>query len=93
MNTREKIIKKLTQTFDPGMLKVIDDSAKHAGHQEAERSGGGHFTVLIVADDFKGRSLMARHRMIYGALKKEMAEDIHALAIEVFTLKEYQSRS
>ncbi len=93
MKTKEKIITILTQTFKTEVLKIVDDSAKHAGHREAEKSGGGHFTVLIVSDDFQEKNLMARHRMIYGALKNEMDGDIHALAIEALTLNEYQSRS
>ena len=93
MKTKEKIIKILTQAFKTEVLKIVDDSAKHTGHREAEKSGGGHFSVVVVSDDFQGKNLIARHRMIYGALKNEMDGDIHAMAIQSFTLKEYQSRA
>jgi len=74
-------------------FEVTDDSALHAGHQEAQKSGGGHFTVTIVTNNFEGKGLMARHRLVYGALKEEMGGEIHALVIKAFTLKEYQLRS
>ena len=72
---------KLTAAFAPSRLDIEDDSAKHAGHAGA-RGGGGHFNVNIVSTAFAGKSLIERHRMVYGALGDAMQQDIHALSIQ-----------
>jgi BolA protein len=72
---------RLTVALAPQALDVVDDSARHAGHAGA-RDGRGHFNVAIVAEAFVGKSLIARHRMVYAALGELMSTDIHALAID-----------
>lgn len=85
MTTVESITKALTEQFHPTHLEVHDDSRAHAGHEGARQSGGGHYTVVIVSDQFAEKNAVARHRMIYAALQNEMREAIHALAIQAFT--------
>lgn len=41
---------------------------------------GSSFTVEIVSEQFQGKRLLERHRMVNGALAEEMNE-IHALSI------------
>lgn len=41
---------------------------------------GSSFTVEIVSEQFQGKRLLERHRMVNGALAEEMKE-IHALSI------------
>lgn len=89
MDTKDKIRKILQKQFSPQFLQIDDDSQLHAGHQEAVKSGGGHFSVLIVSDCFDGLKLIARHRLIYAALGKEIKKDIHALTIKALTPSEY----
>ena len=72
---------KLTSALAPTQLDIEDDSAKHAGHAGA-RGGGGHFNVSIVSTAFAGKSLIERHRMVYGALGDAMQQEIHALSIQ-----------
>jgi BolA protein len=61
-------------------LHVDDDSAAHAGHAGARE--GSHFTVRIVSPGFAGLSRVARHRLVYDALRNLMPQGIHALAID-----------
>ena len=85
-------IKALLQAaLDPSRLTVRDDSAAHAGHAGAA-SGGGHYDVLIVSERFGGHSRVARHRMVYDALRELFPSQIHALAVNAYTDQEYQSR-
>lgn len=65
----------------PSSLELIDDSHLHAGHAGA-RSGGGHFRLSIVSECFRGKSTVARHRIVYDALGEMMRKEIHALAIQ-----------
>ena len=80
----DRIREKLTAALAPTRLEIQDDSAKHAGHEGA-RGGGGHFNVQIVSAEFSGKSLVERHRMVYGALGDAMQSEIHALSIQAKT--------
>jgi BolA family transcriptional regulator, general stress-responsive regulator len=64
-------------------LAHVDDSHLHAGHAGARQ--GRHFTVRITSSAFAGLSRVARHRLVYDALRSLVAEGIHALAIEART--------
>lgn len=66
--------------LQPSELEVIDDSHLHAGHAGARE--GRHFTVRVTAERFNGLSRVARHRLIYDALRLLIPRGIHALAIE-----------
>lgn len=82
----------LRAALAPSHLAVRDDSALHAGHAGAA-SGGGHYDVTIVSERFAGHNRVARHRMVYDALRGLFPTQIHALAVTAFTDQEYQSRA
>lgn len=67
--------------LSPESVEVFDDSAEHAGHAGAKESGGGHFQVFVVSERFGGCSRVARHRLVYDAVRDLMPHRIHALAI------------
>ena len=76
-----EIERRLTEALAPAELDVTDDSHLHHGHAGA-RDGRGHFSVRIVAEAFRGKRPLARHRLVYDALGSMMQTDIHALAID-----------
>ncbi len=86
MNTLELIRQKLA-TLDPEKIEILDESARHAGHEGA-KSGGGHYFLTIVSSRFSGQSTMARHRLVYAALGEMMRKDIHALSVKAYTPEE-----
>jgi BolA family transcriptional regulator, general stress-responsive regulator len=61
-------------------LEVIDDSHLHAGHAGARE--GSHLRVIVVSERMAGLSRIARHRLVYDALRRVIPQGIHALAIE-----------
>ena len=74
----------ITEAINPDSLQIIDDSHKHAGHASA--GGGGHFNVEVVSNAFDGKSLVARHQLIYKIVAEPMAAgEIHALGIQAKT--------
>jgi BolA protein len=75
------------QALAPSVIKIADDSARHAGHAGA-RLGGGHYNLHIVSASFAGQPLIARHRMIHRVLDDLMNGEIHALAIRAQTATE-----
>lgn len=75
------IEKRLRSALSIHSIEIVDEGHLHVGHPGAA-SGGGHFHVTIVAENFKGLSVLARHRLIYDALGDAMHTDIHALSIK-----------
>ena len=78
---------RLQQMLQPATLEIIDESARHAGHAGAA-GGGGHFIVNIVADAFRGKNPLQRHRLVYAAVGDMMQQEIHALSINARTPEE-----
>jgi BolA protein len=76
----ERVEAALRDALHPVALEVIDDSHLHAGHAGAKE--GRHFTVRVTSAAFAGLTRVARHRLVYDALRSLVAEGIHALAIE-----------
>jgi BolA protein len=81
MAVKDVITNKLTKAFAPQRLVVADESHQHVGHAGHRPGGETHFRVTIVADAFRGKSRVERHRMINAVLAGELAGGVHALAI------------
>ena len=69
----------IERALAPCSLEIVDDSARHAGHAGAR--AGGHFRVTLVAEAFRGRSPLDRHRLVYEAVAPLMQNGVHALNI------------
>jgi len=83
MNTVERMREKLS-ALSPESMEILDESAKHAGHEGA-KSGGGHYALTIVSSRFSGQGTLARHRLVYETLSDMMHKEIHALSIKAYT--------
>jgi BolA protein len=81
MQTRDVIIRKLTEALAPQSLRVVDESNLHIGHAGHRPGGQTHYRIYVVADAFTGKSRVERHRMINALLAGELAAGVHALAI------------
>ena len=81
--TTENLTQRLQEALQPVTLEVIDESWQHSGHAGANDSGDGtHFRVRISSAQFRGKSPVARHRLVYDALQDFLEQGLHALAIE-----------
>lgn len=79
MNVMDTMRERLL-ALQPLAMDIIDDSAKHAGHEGA-KSGGGHYRLSIVSPLFAGQRTIERHRMVYEALGTLMQREVHAMSI------------
>ncbi len=68
----------------PEALEVIDESHQHEGHAGAHPSGESDFRVRVIAPQFAGEGRVSRHRTINRILAEELANRVHALAIEAY---------
>ncbi len=83
MNRSERIAATLAAAFAPVSLRVIDDSAQHAGHGGARPGGETHYTVEMVSAAFVGQSRVARSRAVNAALQPEFDSGLHALSLRL----------
>jgi len=79
----------LTRAFAPTLLRVADESARHAGHGGARPEGETHYAVLLVSAAFVGQSRVARSRAVHDALAAEFDTGLHALSLTLRTPEEH----
>ena len=48
-----------------------------------------HFEAVVISPAFEGKRSVQRHQLVYGTLGKAMGNEIHALALQVFTPEEF----
>lgn len=65
--------------FQAASITLIDDSHRHAGHQQ--NTGGKHLRLHIVSTAFIGKNRLQRQRMVYAPLKSLFHTHIHALSV------------
>ena len=51
-----------------------------------------HFEAVVIAAAFAGKRPVQRHQLVYATLGSAMGNEIHALALQVFTPEEYASQ-
>jgi acid stress-induced BolA-like protein IbaG/YrbA len=51
-----------------------------------------HFEAVVIAAAFAGKRAVQRHQLVYATLGSNMGNEIHALALQVFTPEEYASQ-
>ena len=60
---RIKLIEDGLKSLNPLKIDIIDEGHLHVGHAGAK--SGGHFKLYIVNNEFNGRSMIERHKLIY----------------------------
>lgn len=75
----------LTQTFEPTLLDLIDESYMHQVPNGAE----SHFKLTLVSSQFSGLSRLERQRLINAAMLPERQQGLHALSLALFTPEEW----
>ena len=74
---------KLTESFAPESVLVIDESEQHRGHGGWREGGETHFKVVMRAGAFNGLSRVDRSRRVHAVLRDELATSVHALALDL----------
>ncbi len=46
------------------------------------RGDGDHYAAMVVSKEFKGKSRVQQHQMVYKALQGRMGDALHALALQ-----------
>jgi BolA protein len=93
MSVAQTMQTKLTDALSPDQLRIVDDSARHAGHVGARPGGETHFNVEIVAARFSGMGRLERQRLVHAILAEELSGPVHAMSIKALTPEEAVSPS
>ena len=75
--TANEIEELILKTF-PNAKVVIDDL----------RGDGDHYAAQIIADEFKGKTRVQQHQMVYNAMGGKMGKELHALALNTSVPKD-----
>ena len=89
MKIQTAIEEKISVALTPTYLEVLNESGNHNVPPGSE----SHFKVTVVSDEFDGKMLIARHRIINKLLAEELVGAIHALSIHSFTPAEWSEKN
>ncbi|MDP7038870.1 MAG: BolA family transcriptional regulator [Myxococcota bacterium] len=78
MISADELRQRLESTFPGAEISISDLTG-----------GSDHFDVKVISEDFAGKSLIQRHRMVYAPLQDVMGGALHALALTTKTPAEY----
>ena len=68
-------IKRMIIEALPDAEVVIDDL----------RGDGDHYAARVTSEEFRGKTRVQQHQMVYKALKGKMGDTLHALAVQTAT--------
>jgi stress-induced morphogen len=72
----------LTADLQASHVECLDNSDSHCN--------GAKLELIVVSDQFEGKALLARHRLVNDALKEFMPQ-IHALSMKTWTTEQYKA--
>lgn len=87
MKVQREIETRLTESFDPVHLEVINESSGHNVPPGSE----SHFKVVMASEAFAGKNRVARQRAINKLLADLLAGPVHALTMQLHTPEQWQA--
>ena len=76
--------------MDPKEIQTMIESGM-SGAQVSVEGDGTHFDAVIVSEDFEGKTLLERHKLVYKVLGEAMKERIHALSLKTYTPEQWNN--
>ena len=62
--------------------KFIKEAMPDASVEIQDLAGdGNHYSATVISSQFKGKSKIEQHKMVYTSLKGKMGNELHALAL------------
>ena len=82
------INEKLKNDYKPSYLDVVNESDQHNVPKDSET----HFKIVLVSDLFSGLPKVRRHQQVYQTLSNELAGEVHALALHLYSPEEWTAQ-
>ena len=67
------------------IIRELIEKGLPGANADVRGEDGVHFEATVVAEAFRGKLPLARHRMVYATLGDRMGGEIHALALRTLT--------
>lgn len=74
--------------LDANTLRGLIEQGMPGARVAVSGDDGVHFEATVVAEAFRGKLPLARHRLVYATLGERMGGEIHALALKTLTPEE-----
>jgi acid stress-induced BolA-like protein IbaG/YrbA len=74
--------------IQPQQINSVIEDGLPCEHVEVT-GDGHHFEAVIVSAQFRGKSKVQQHQLVYRALGDRMREEIHALSMRTLTPEEW----
>ena len=78
--------------MDPTEICQLIEAGFDAAIVKVESGDNTHFGALVVAAEFEGKRLIARHQLVYKTLGALVGNEIHALSITALTPAEWREQ-
>ena len=79
---------------EEGVKQRIERGLIGAQVQILDTNGmGDHFSVVVISDEFEGKSLVKRHQMVYATVSDVLTKEFHALQLKTYSCKEWKQEN
>jgi acid stress-induced BolA-like protein IbaG/YrbA len=79
--------------MNPQQVAALIESGVPGSSADVTSPDNVHFEAIVVAPAFAGKRAVQRHQLVYAALGAAIGNEIHALALQVFTPEEFQEQA
>ena len=78
--------------MEPDAVKQIIEAGM-TGSEATVSADGGKYTAIVVSDEFEGKTLLAKQKMVYATVNEHITSGaIHALTIKAYTKSEWAAQ-
>ena len=79
---------------EESVKQLIESGLEGSEVQVLDTKGtGDHFSVVVISDDFEGKSLVKRHQMVYTTVSDVLTKELHALQLKTYSCKEWKQEN
>ena len=71
--------------MNANQIQQLSEAGLPGARAQVQGDDGVHFEATVVAEAFRGKLPLARHRMVYATLGERMGGEIHALSLRTLT--------
>jgi acid stress-induced BolA-like protein IbaG/YrbA len=75
--------------MNPQQVSQIIESGLTGAKALVKSEDNVHFEAVVISAAFAGKRSVQRHQLVYGTLGAAVGNEIHALALQVFTPEEF----
>jgi acid stress-induced BolA-like protein IbaG/YrbA len=75
--------------MNPQQVAQLIESGLAGAQAHVTSADNVHFEAVVIAPAFSGKRAVQRHQLVYSTLGAAVGNEIHALALQVFTPEEY----